>query len=62
MSARDVAYDKALAVAAGHAKTWLASVGDRPVRPRASVEDITSLVGGPPPAEPMAASKHCQPS
>ncbi len=55
MSARDSAYDKALAVASSHAQAWLASVGERPVRPRASIEEISALVAGPLPAEPMAA-------
>jgi hypothetical protein len=42
MSARDATYTEALARAADHARRWLASVGDRPVRPRESADALRS--------------------
>jgi glutamate/tyrosine decarboxylase-like PLP-dependent enzyme len=42
MSARDTTYTEALARAADHARTWLASVGDRPVGPRESADALRS--------------------
>src|SRR6202165_1629913 len=52
MSAQGGSYDKALARAAEHARTWLDSVGDRPVGPRASADELLAGFGGPLPQQP----------
>ncbi len=39
-------YEKALAIAAAHAKSWLASLPDRPVAPRATAAEMLAAFGG----------------
>ncbi|PZS33726.1 MAG: aspartate aminotransferase family protein, partial [Pseudonocardiales bacterium] len=41
------AYSAALDCAATHARKWLASVGDRPVGPQATADDLRAGLGGP---------------
>ena len=50
MSARGSSYEAALDRAATHARTWLDSIADRPVRPSASADELTAVFGGPLPA------------
>jgi glutamate/tyrosine decarboxylase-like PLP-dependent enzyme len=52
MPMRADSYDKPLAKAAAHAKTWLASVGDRPVAPRATANEMLAAFGGQLPDDP----------
>jgi glutamate/tyrosine decarboxylase-like PLP-dependent enzyme len=52
MTVRPADYDRALTRAAQHARAWLAEVGERPVRPTASADEIVSTLGGPLPAGP----------
>jgi glutamate/tyrosine decarboxylase-like PLP-dependent enzyme len=52
MSFRDDSYDAALARAAEHARTWLHSVAERPVGPRATATELLASFGGPLPLEP----------
>lgn len=47
-------YDKALARAAEHARTWLGSVGERQVGPRVAADALVAGFGGPMPEAPMA--------
>ena len=49
-------YEKALERASLHAREWLGSVGDRPVGPRASADELVAAFGGPLPAEGTDAS------
>jgi len=44
------AYDRALARAASHARSWLTSVPDRPIGPRAGATTLVDHFGGPLPA------------
>ena len=52
MSFRSDSYDRALARAADHARTWLDSVAERPVGPRATANELLAAFGGPLPLEP----------
>src|SRR5450631_4598036 len=52
MPMRADSYDKPLAKAAAHAKTWLASVGDRPVAPRATANEMLAAFGSQLPDDP----------
>jgi glutamate/tyrosine decarboxylase-like PLP-dependent enzyme len=54
MSVQRGSYDKALARAAEHARTWLESVGDRPVGPRTAADELLAGFGGPLPENPTA--------
>ncbi len=49
VTARGRDYDAALSRAAHHAREWLDSVGDRPVGPRVSVDELLTTFGGPMP-------------
>lgn len=49
------AYDEALSRAAAHARTWLDSVHDRPVGPRATAAELLAGFGGPLPEGPTPA-------
>lgn len=51
MSGRGDLYDEALARAAEHARAWLASVGDRPVGPRVTADQLLAGFGGPMPEQ-----------
>ena len=51
MSTRGEAYEKSLAKAAGYAQGWLGSVGERPVAPAASLDQLMHVLGGPLPYE-----------
>ncbi|MDT4937482.1 MAG: hypothetical protein QOG80_1153 [Pseudonocardiales bacterium] len=57
MSVRGDAYDKALARAAEHARSWLAGVGERPVPPRATADDLAAAFGGALPDGPTSADE-----
>jgi glutamate/tyrosine decarboxylase-like PLP-dependent enzyme len=46
MAARREDYEDALARAAEHALSWVGSVGDRPVGPRASADELAAALGG----------------
>jgi glutamate/tyrosine decarboxylase-like PLP-dependent enzyme len=52
MSTEGDAYDKALSRADAHARAWLDTVGDRPVGPRASADELLARFGGPLPEQP----------
>jgi glutamate/tyrosine decarboxylase-like PLP-dependent enzyme len=52
MSADGGSYDKALFRAAAHARVWLNSVGERPVGPRATADELLAGFGGPLPEQP----------
>jgi glutamate/tyrosine decarboxylase-like PLP-dependent enzyme len=52
MSFRGDAYDRPLARAAEHARTWLDSVAERPVGPRATASELLAGFGGSLPLEP----------
>ncbi|MCU1602448.1 MAG: Pyridoxal-dependent decarboxylase [Frankiales bacterium] len=52
MTARVDAYTAALQTAHDHALRWLASQQTRPVPPRATVDELTSVLGGPLPDAP----------
>ncbi|MEP6598736.1 MAG: aminotransferase class V-fold PLP-dependent enzyme [Actinomycetota bacterium] len=52
MGARAEDYENALGRAAIHAQSWLASVGDRAVRPQASADELAAALAGPLPAGP----------
>ncbi|MDQ1485643.1 MAG: hypothetical protein QOJ62_1336 [Actinomycetota bacterium] len=45
MTIRPAAYDEPLARAAAHARSWLASIDDRPVGPRASAAELAGAFG-----------------
>lgn len=47
MTVRPADYTKPLDRATAHALAWLESVGDRPVRPRATADELVSVFGGP---------------
>ena len=51
MSRRGGLYDEALARAAEHARAWLASVGDRPVGPGVTADQLLAGFGGPLPEQ-----------
>jgi glutamate/tyrosine decarboxylase-like PLP-dependent enzyme len=46
VSARPDLYDKVLDRAAEHARTWLATVPDRPVPPQATADEVAAALGG----------------
>jgi glutamate/tyrosine decarboxylase-like PLP-dependent enzyme len=46
MSAEPGSYDAALERAVAHARSWLASLADRPVRPRLTADDLGTAFGG----------------
>jgi glutamate/tyrosine decarboxylase-like PLP-dependent enzyme len=48
------AYEKALARAVEHARTWLDSLAERPVGPRATADELLAGLGGPLPDGPTA--------
>ena len=52
MSFRGGLYDEALARAAEHARAWLESIGDRPVGPRVTADQLLAGFGGPLPEQP----------
>lgn len=52
MSSRSDPYDRALARAVEHARTWLESVAERPVGPRATANELLAGFGGPLPIGP----------
>lgn len=54
MGAREQDYSAALDRAAMHARHWLATVGERPVRPSAGVDDVRAVLGGSLPDGPTA--------
>ncbi len=47
-------YEKALARAVEHARTWLDSLDERPVGPRAGADELVARFGGPLPEGPTA--------
>ena len=51
MTVRRQDYDRALARAAEHANYWLDSVGERPIAPRASADELASVFGDRLPAQ-----------
>jgi glutamate/tyrosine decarboxylase-like PLP-dependent enzyme len=46
MTVRGSDYDRALARAEHHARAWLSTVGERPVRPRASADEVVAALAG----------------
>ena len=52
MSARPEAYDAALSAAARHARSWLASLPDRPIRPRLTADELAAGLAAPLPDGP----------
>ena len=52
MSFQSDSYDKPLARAAEHARSWLGSVAERPVGPRVTATELLAGFGGPLPLEP----------
>ena len=54
MTVRRADYTKPLARAAAHAQEWLDTVGERPVRPRATADEMVRGMGGALPADGMA--------
>ena len=54
MTVHGESYDKALGRAAEHARAWLDSVGDRPVGPRVSADELAAAVAGRLPDGPSA--------
>jgi glutamate/tyrosine decarboxylase-like PLP-dependent enzyme len=52
MSTEGGSYDKALSRADAHARAWLDSVGERPVGPRATADELLAGFGGPLPEQP----------
>lgn len=54
MTVRRVDYTNALDRANAHAQAWLDSVGERPVKPRATADELVRVFGGPLPAGPTA--------
>src|SRR3954463_11918474 len=51
MTARGEVYEAVLATAAGHARTWLASMTERRVGPVATADELALAFGGPLPAK-----------
>jgi glutamate/tyrosine decarboxylase-like PLP-dependent enzyme len=56
MAAKPDAYDAALERAAGHARGWLASLPDRPVRPARTADELAAGLSGPLPDGPSDAA------
>ncbi|HEX8093321.1 pyridoxal phosphate-dependent decarboxylase family protein, partial [Jatrophihabitans sp.] len=56
MTAREEAYTAALQAAAGHARSWLTSMPDRPIPPRRSADELAKAFGEIPdgPTDPAA--------
>ncbi|WP_456825971.1 pyridoxal phosphate-dependent decarboxylase family protein [Cellulomonas sp. P5_E12] len=54
MTARWPAFSPALERAAHHAREWLTSLPERPVRPRVDADDLAAVLGGPLPDGPTA--------
>ena len=54
MTVRRADYTKALDRATTHAQAWLGSVGERPVKPQATADELIRVFGGPLPQHPMA--------
>jgi glutamate/tyrosine decarboxylase-like PLP-dependent enzyme len=54
VSVDGAAYEKALARAVEHARSWLASVGERPIGPRMSADELLADFGGPLPEQATA--------
>jgi glutamate/tyrosine decarboxylase-like PLP-dependent enzyme len=52
MSTKGGSYDEALSRADSHARAWLNSVGERPVGPRATADELLAGFGGPLPEQP----------
>jgi glutamate/tyrosine decarboxylase-like PLP-dependent enzyme len=52
VTAKPEAYEAALDRAAGHARSWLASLPDRPVRPRLTADELAGDLAGPLPDRP----------
>src|ERR1700681_87017 len=52
MSADGGSYDRALSRAGEHARVWLNSVGERPVGPRATADELLAGFGVPLPEQP----------
>ena len=57
MTVRQTDYTKALDRAAAHALAWLDSVGERPVKPEATADELRRVFGGPLPQGPMPADQ-----
>jgi glutamate/tyrosine decarboxylase-like PLP-dependent enzyme len=57
VTARREDYEQALAGAADHALSWLGSLSDRRVGPRASADELASVFAGPLPARGCAAAE-----
>jgi glutamate/tyrosine decarboxylase-like PLP-dependent enzyme len=57
VTARGDAYHRPLDRAAAHARSWLASVPDRPVPPRATADELAKDLGGPLPDGPTDAAE-----
>src|SRR5579859_7761187 len=57
MTVRQADYTKALDRAMAHAQTWLDSVGERPVKPKATADELLRVFGGPLPQGPMPADQ-----
>ena len=57
MTVRRADYTKALDRATAHAQAWLDSVGERPVKPRATADELVRVFGGPLPQDPMPADQ-----
>jgi glutamate/tyrosine decarboxylase-like PLP-dependent enzyme len=53
MTAHGDAYDEALARAFEHARSWLSSIDDRPIGPRATADELVKEFGGPLPESGM---------
>jgi glutamate/tyrosine decarboxylase-like PLP-dependent enzyme len=56
MTIRKANYDDALTRAAEHARTWLASVDERPVGPHVGADELVRTFGGPLPQQGLAAA------
>ena len=54
MTVHGADYTNALQRATAHAQRWLDSVGKRPVKPRATADELVRVFGGPLPDGPMA--------
>ena len=57
MTARPDAYDEALSAAARHARSWLASLPDRPIPPRLTADELAAELAEPLPDGPTDPGK-----